>query len=90
VRALVDIESEDMIGEYVGRVRYQKDIEDSQYVANFWCVTLLLLAGYCDVLSLTLSTLTLIILIGTRLNWATWAISSCASTPSTRATRCGS
>jgi hypothetical protein len=89
VRALVDIESEDMIGEYVGRVRYQKDIEDSQYVANFWCVTLLLLAGYCDVLSLTLSTLTLIIL-GTRLNWATWAISSCASTPSTRATRCGS
>ncbi|ELR12668.1 SET domain containing protein [Acanthamoeba castellanii str. Neff] len=36
VRALVDIESEDMIGEYVGRVRYQKDIEDSQYVANFW------------------------------------------------------
>jgi hypothetical protein len=37
VRALVDIESEDMIGEYVGRVRYQKDIDDSQYVANFWC-----------------------------------------------------
>jgi len=36
VRASVHIEKDEMIGEYVGRVRYQKDITDSHYVANFW------------------------------------------------------
>lgn len=37
VRARVNIDEEELIGEYTGRICYQKDIPtSSHYVANFW------------------------------------------------------